>query len=70
MDAQELRQWIERRGLSHEEAARLLALSIQGLRKQLYGVRRVGPQTERIVALIDRLGGDAHGAAKRANVTG
>ncbi len=49
-----LRAWIERRRLSHQEAADLLALSLAGLRKNLYGVTRIGPQTERIIELLDK----------------
>jgi hypothetical protein len=51
MTADELRAWIKRRGLTHAAAARLLAMSIKGLRKNLYGERRISPRTERIVQL-------------------
>jgi len=51
----ELRTWIKRRGLSHLEAASLLALSVSALRKNLYGASPVGEQTARITELIDRL---------------
>lgn len=52
MTAAELRAWIARQGWSHDEAADRLALSRDGLRKQLYGQRPVGAQTARIVQLI------------------
>jgi hypothetical protein len=70
MEARELRDWIKRRRLSHEEAARLLALSVTALRKNLYGVHPVGAQTERIAELIDRLGDPAPIAAEPADMPG
>ena len=50
-----LRDWIARRGLSHDTAAELLAVSLPTLRKRLYGVRPIGAQTARIVELLDRM---------------
>jgi hypothetical protein len=55
MTAADLRAWIKRRRLSHEEAARLLGLSLDGLRNNLYGRRPIGAQTARIVQLLDEL---------------
>ena len=55
MTSDELRSWIWRRGLSHPEAASLLALSVSALRKNLYEITPVGKQTARITELIDRL---------------
>jgi hypothetical protein len=55
MTATELRAWIKRRRLSHEEAAQLLGLSLDGLRNNLYARRPVSAQTERIVQLLDEL---------------
>jgi hypothetical protein len=49
----ELKSWIKRRRLSHSEAADLLALSRDGLRKNLYDVTPIGAQTARIVELLD-----------------
>jgi hypothetical protein len=53
MTAAELKIWIKRRHLKHSEAADLLALSRDGLRKNLYGVTSIGPQTERIIELLN-----------------
>lgn len=55
MTAAELRQWIKRRRLSHRQAAELLRLSLDGLRKNLYGQTPVSPQTERIAQLLDKI---------------
>jgi hypothetical protein len=55
MTAAELRAWIKRRGLTHAAAARLLAMSIKGLCKNLYGETRISPRTERMVQLVDLL---------------
>lgn len=57
MTASELRAWVEARGLTQSEAAALLGLTRNGLQRQLYGERRVGKQTQRIIALLD------HGSA-------
>jgi hypothetical protein len=55
MTPAELRAWIERNRLSHDEAAWLLALSRNTLRKNLYGVTKVSYQTALIIELRDRL---------------
>lgn len=55
MTPETLRAWIRQRHLSHEEAADLLGLSVHGLRKNLYGVNPVNPQTERIMTLLDAI---------------
>jgi len=55
MTREELRSWIKRRRLSHEQAASLLALSVSELRKKLYGRVKVGKQTARLAELLDRL---------------
>lgn len=57
MTGPELKAWVKRRGLSHEEAAKLLRLSVDGLRKNLYGLRPISEQTARIVELNDQLEG-------------
>jgi hypothetical protein len=54
-----LRAWIKRRRLKHHEAAELLALSVAGLRKNLYGITPIGPQTARIVELLDKWSAEA-----------
>jgi hypothetical protein len=51
----ELHAWIKRRKLKHEEAAKLLGLSREGLRKNLYGVTPIGRQTEIIVEQRDKV---------------
>lgn len=56
----ELKIWISVRGLTRDDAARLLCLSRDGLQKQLAGVRKVGQQTERITELLDYLGDGSH----------
>jgi hypothetical protein len=54
MTSIELRAWIKRQGLSHQAAAQILALSLDGLRNNLYGRRPIGAQTARIIELFDR----------------
>ena len=54
MTPADLRAWIRRRHLSHEEGAELLAISVNSLRKYLYGVVPIGRQTERIIDLINQ----------------
>jgi hypothetical protein len=53
MTADELKAWIKRRRLSHREASYLLAMSIDGLRKNLYGQTPIGAQTERLAQVWD-----------------
>ena len=53
MTATELREWIKRHGLTHQEAADLLAMSRDGLRKNIYGQSPIGAQTARIVQLLE-----------------
>lgn len=61
MTAAELRAWIARQGWTHDQAAARLALSRDGLRKQLYGQRPISAQTARIVELIgDGARSDGH----------
>jgi hypothetical protein len=48
-----LHAWIKGRRLSHKQAAALLAESIHTLRKQIYGTISIGPQTVRIIELLD-----------------
>jgi len=55
MTREELRSWIKRRRLSHEQAAFLLAISVSELRKKLYGAVKVGEQTAKITELSDKL---------------
>lgn len=55
MTPADLRAWIKTRGLSHEAAARLLALPLDGLRKRLYGATDVGAQTAQLTKYIDQL---------------
>jgi hypothetical protein len=55
MNPADLRAWIKQRCLSHKEAAKLLGLSVPGLRKNLYGAAPIGAQTERIIQLINKL---------------
>jgi len=47
------RTWIKERRLSRREAATLLAESVHTLGKQLSGNIRIGPQTVRIIELLD-----------------
>jgi hypothetical protein len=54
MSPDALKAWIKQRGLSHQEAADLLAMSRDGLRKNLYGTRLISPQTEMIICLLDK----------------
>jgi hypothetical protein len=54
MKPSELRAWIKRRRLSHEQAAEILAISVNALRKNLYGAARINPQTRRIIELVDK----------------
>ena len=60
MKPTELRAWIKSRRLSHEGAAELLAMSRDGLRKNLYGKTPIGAQTARIVELIDKCTPEVH----------
>ncbi len=53
MDATQLDAWIDRRGLKHKDAASLLGLTVDALRKRLYGVVPVDAQTARIAELLD-----------------
>ena len=49
-----LRAWIKSRRLSHDEAAELLAMSRNSLRKNIYGQNAISRQTKRIIELLDR----------------
>ncbi len=49
-----LHTWIKDRRLSHQEAADLLAITVNMLRKQLYGVTAINPQTARIIELLNK----------------
>ncbi len=51
----ELRQWIDRRRLTHREAAEIVGLSLDSLRQRLYSARQVGTQTARIVELYEQI---------------
>lgn len=55
MTGDELRQHIDRLGLTYTEAAKQLALSLSGLNHQMRGVRPVARQTERLIELIEEL---------------
>jgi hypothetical protein len=55
MDGSELRRRLKGLGYSHRVAAAKLGLSMDGLTKQLYGVRPVSRQTAIIVELCERL---------------
>jgi hypothetical protein len=50
-----LRAWIEKRHLTHQEAADLLVMSRYALRERLYGRVPIGAQTERIIELLEAL---------------
>ena len=50
----ELRAWRDRHRFTNEEAANIVALSLHGFLKQLYGKRPVNDQTARIAELFDR----------------
>lgn len=54
MTPDELHAFIKGRGLSHREAAEILGLTRNALRKNLYGVNPVSAQTERIIELLDQ----------------
>jgi transcriptional regulator with XRE-family HTH domain len=53
MTIDKLKAWIERRNLTRNEAAELLALSPSALSRKLSGKRSVGRQTEMICLLED-----------------
>jgi hypothetical protein len=50
---EELRQRVDRLGLTYVEAARRLGLTDDGLYKQMRGTRRVGRQTEIILRVLE-----------------
>ena len=54
MTAEALKAWIKARRLSHQEAATLLAMSVSGLRHNLYGQKPISKQTALIVKLRER----------------
>lgn len=53
MSERELQAWIASRGVTQSMAAWMLALTTEGLRKNLYGQRRIGAQTIRIIELLE-----------------
>ncbi len=53
MTPETLKSWIKSRRLSHQDAADLLAITLNVLHKNLYGATPIGAQTERIIELID-----------------
>jgi hypothetical protein len=55
MDGAELRERIDRLGLSYTEAAKRLGLSLAGLNHQMRGVHRVSQQTQIILMMLERL---------------
>ena len=55
MDGRELRQRLITMGWTHQLAAEKLGLSQDGLRKQLYGARRVSTQTKLLVELREQI---------------
>jgi transcriptional regulator with XRE-family HTH domain len=64
ISGEELRRRIDRLGLTYSEAARRLGLTVDGLQKQMRGVRRIGRQTEIILGYIEKERGPQ--ARKRA----
>ena len=52
MNASELQSWRKALGISREDAAAALGLSLTGFLNQLYGHRPVSRQTERLAAFV------------------
>ena len=53
MTPADLHAWIEKRHLTHQDAADLLVMSRYALRERLYGRVPIGAQTERIIELLE-----------------
>jgi hypothetical protein len=54
MTGNELRERIDKLGLTYGEAAELLGLSLAGLNHQMRGVRPVGRQTELLLKCVEQ----------------
>jgi hypothetical protein len=54
MNASDLQAWRSSVGLSRQDAAEALGLSLSGFLNQLYGHRPVSRQTERLAAFVQQ----------------